>query len=186
MTIMFFMSDVYRCMKGWLIGNGGRRAHPFTLAKSAFSLPRLLLRACLPIACGLTAVSCSNGPTAPTTTTSTTSTSGTMVTEVFTSTLPVGGSRFYSFHIAASGSVTATLTDVEGDGVPASVVVNMGIGTPAGTTCTASATPVQVTGAAGVTTQVTATEQPGTYCVIVSDVGNLFSPATFTVSLDHP
>ena len=109
-----------------------------------------------------------------------------MVTEVFTSTLPVSGSRFYSFHIATSGTVTATLTDVEGDGVPPSVVVNMGIGTPAGTTCTASATPVQVTGAAGVPTQVTATEQPGTYCVIVSDVGNLFAPATFTVSLDHP
>ena len=109
-----------------------------------------------------------------------------MVTEVFTSTLPVSGSRFYSFHIAASGTVTATLTDVEGEGVPPSVVVNMGIGTPAGTTCTASAIPVQVTGAAGVPTQVTATEQPGTYCVIVSDVGNLFAPATFTVSLDHP
>ena len=109
-----------------------------------------------------------------------------MVTEVFSSTLPVGGSRFYSFHIAASGTVTATLTDVQGDGVPPSVVVNMGIGTPAGTTCTASATPVQVIGAAGLTTQVTATEQPGTYCVLLSDVGNLFAPAVFTVSLDHP
>lgn len=178
------MNDAYHCIKGWLIGSGGRRAHPSTLTPPRFPSHGLRRCAYLPIACGLTAASCSNGPTAPSTSTS--STTGTVVTEVFTSTLPVGGSRFYSFHIAASGSVTATLTNIEGEGVPPSVVVSMGIGTPAGTTCAASATPVQVTGAAGVPTQVTATEQPGTHCVLVSDVGNLFAPATFTVSLDHP
>lgn len=162
----------------------------FRPVKSTFSLSTLLFWASPLIACGLTIASCSSAPTAPSTSTSTststTTNTGTVVTEVFTSTLAVGGSRFYSFHIAASGTVTATLTDVQGDGVPQSIVVNMGIGTPAGTSCSASSTPVQVTGSAGVPTNVTATEQPGTYCVMVSDAGNLFGPASFTVSLDHP
>jgi hypothetical protein len=45
---------------------------------------------------------------------------------------------------------------------------------------------VQVTGTAGVPAQVSSSEQPGVYCVIISDIGNLFAPASFTVTIDHP
>src|SRR5215475_4125971 len=127
-------------------------------------------------------VSCgkSTSTTSPTTPTPDT------LTETFAGTLPVGGSAFYSFSIATAGTVTATLGAIGGDQVPPSVVVNLGIGTLSQFTCSATATAVQVSGTAGVPTQVTASEQPGVYCVIISDVGNLFAPASCTVTIDHP
>lgn len=133
---------------------------------------------------GLTAA-CSTGATSPT---FTVPVSSRTVTEVFQSTLPVNGFRFYSFSIAGTGPITATLTSIGGTGVPPSVVVTMGIGSPGGVTClpTTSAE-VQVTGTASLTTQVTATPQePGVFCVILRDTGNLFAPASFTVTIDHP
>jgi hypothetical protein len=36
------------------------------------------------------------------------------------------------------------------------------------------------------TAQVTATEQPGLYCVNIADVGNLPAAADFTITIDHP
>jgi hypothetical protein len=39
---------------------------------------------------------------------------------------------------------------------------------------------------AGSTPQLTVTEQPGSYCVSVYDVGNLTGNATFTVTVAHP
>src|SRR4029077_3446630 len=63
-------------------------------------------------------------------TTSPTTTTPDSVTETFMGTLPVGGSAFYSFSTATAGTVTATLTDIEGDGVPPSIGGNLGIGTP--------------------------------------------------------
>ena len=145
-------------------------------SRSAFALATWLLAAAL-------TVSCSQGPEAPT---AVTATSRGTVTEVFSSTLPVGGAKFYSFSLAAAGSVTATLTDISGTGVPPTVVVNLGIGTPGGTTCVATPSPVQVSGDAGLSTQVTQLQQAGVSCVIVADVGNLFAPASFIVTIDHP
>jgi hypothetical protein len=104
-------------------------------------------------------------------------------TETFTGTLPVGGTAFYSFSVAVTGTVNVTLVDIEGAGVPQMVQMNLGIGSPSGTTCSAaSPTTVQIGGTAAVTM----TEQPGTYCAVISDVGNLFAPATFTIEIDHP
>jgi hypothetical protein len=121
------------------------------------------------------------------TTTSPTETTPDTVTETFTGTLRVGRSAFYSFSLATAGTVTATLTSIGGDQVPSSVIVNLGIGTPSQFTCSAaSATAVQVTGTAQVPAQVSSSEQPGVYCVIISDIGNLFGPASFTVTIDHP
>lgn len=129
--------------------------------------------------------SCSSGPAAPTISTPASSTT---ITEIFSSTLAVGGNRSYAFSIAGSGTTTATLTSIGGAGVPDTVIVNLSIGSPGSTGCLPSNTAqVQVSGDAGVTTQVTSTlSNPGVYCVGVSDVGNLFAPATFTVQIDHP
>jgi hypothetical protein len=81
------------------------------------------------------------------------------------------------------GTVNATLIDIEGEGVPPTVTVAVGIGTLSTTTCSpTSPTNVQIGG----TVLVTTTEQPGTYCVNISDVGNLSGPATFTIEIDHP
>ncbi len=106
------------------------------------------------------------------------------VSEVFSSTLPVGGFKFYTFNIAANGTVNVTLNSVSGAGVPATVQLGLGIGQPAGTDCTTSVT--ATAGTASVAPQATGTFGPGLFCVRVSDVGNLFAPASFTVTIAHP
>jgi hypothetical protein len=142
-------------------------------AKSSVFVFSVLLASALSLACGKSTTS----PTAPT---------PDNVTETFSGTLPVGGSAFYSFSTATPGTVTATLTGISGAGVPSSVVVNLGIGTLSAFTCSATSTSVQLSGTAAVPTLVTTSEEPGVYCVIISDIGNLFAPATFTVTIDHP
>lgn len=106
------------------------------------------------------------------------------VTEVFASTLPVGGFKFYTFNIAASGTVNVTLNSVTGVGVPATVQLGLGIGQPAGTDC--SATQTATASSTSAAPQVTGTFGPGLFCVRVFDVGNLFNPAAFTVTIAHP
>ena len=128
----------------------------------------------------LLGVSCGNNTSAaPTTPTPASPT----ITQVFNGTLPVGGSSFYSFSMSVYGTVNATLLDIEGNGVPPTVTVALGIGTLSSTSCSpTSPTNVQIGG----TVLATTTEQPGTYCVNIADIGNLFSPATFSIEIDHP
>src|SRR5213079_171300 len=82
---------------------------------------------------------CSHNSTTEPSLDSTTSTPATVaaptVTESFTGTLPVGGFKFYTFNIAANGTVNVTLNSVTGTGVPATVQVGLGIGQPSGIDC---------------------------------------------------
>jgi hypothetical protein len=105
------------------------------------------------------------------------------VSESFTGTLPVGQARFYSFNIAQNGTVNVTLNSVSGTGVPTTVMLGLGIGTPAGTDCSTTAT---VSTASGTTAQLTGTFGPGLFCVRVYDIGNLFAAASFDVTIAHP
>jgi hypothetical protein len=122
--------------------------------------------------------------TAPstTTTTTTTTTEPTMATETFAGTLGVGATVFYPFTVSESGVVTAALARIGGSGVPSTVQVRLGIGTTDDVGCNA-ATSLIVNSASP---QVTASEAPGAYCVNVTDVGNLFAAADFTVTITHP
>lgn len=134
-------------------------------------------------ACG----ACShNSTTEPSLTSTTPSTpiAAPTITEVFSSTLPVGGSKFFTFNIAANGTVNVTLNSVSGAGVPATVQIGLGVGQPAGTDCTASQT--ATAGSAFAAPQLTGTFGPGLFCVRVFDVGNLFGPASFRVTIAHP
>jgi len=109
---------------------------------------------------------------------STTNPAAPAVTERFAGTLPVGGARFYSFSIAVYGTVNANLVSMDQD-----LPVNLGLGSPSGPGCSVgSPTSVQISA----TTQVSNAFQPGLYCVNISDSGNLSSPATFVVTIDHP
>jgi hypothetical protein len=128
---------------------------------------------------------CGHSTTTPSTTTTTTTTTPAAPTtsETFTGTLPVGGSISYPFTVSQSGTVNETLASVGGAGVPSSVLVRMGIGTPGDPGCT---TTTALVVKAGSTAQVTATEQPGVYCASLADVGNLFAPADFTLTVVHP
>lgn len=143
------------------------------------------------IVCGLAliAAACSeptlDSPTAPTTTTTTPTTApaAPTFTETFVGTVPVGGFSFYSFAVTVYGTVDVTLNSVQGQFVPATVMMGLGLGTPSGEDCVTTAT---VTTASGTAIHVTQTLNPGIACVRIYDVGNLFGPATFNVTIAYP
>jgi hypothetical protein len=131
----------------------------------------------------LTNAACGGQTTTSPSSSSTTTTASPTATEPFTGTLPVGGSRFYSFVVAQNGTVNVTLISISGLNVASTVTLGLAIGTPSGTVCSGGT----VTSAtAGTDPQVTGTYAPGRYCVNVSDVGNLTAPADFSVTIAHP
>lgn len=127
-----------------------------------------------------------NSTTEPslTSTSSTTTAAAPTVSEAFTGTLPVGGFRFYSFNIAANGTVNVTLNSVSGAGVPSTVQLGLGIGQPSGADC--AATVNATAGSTASAPQATGVFGPGVFCVRVYDVGNLFAPAAFSITIAHP
>lgn len=128
----------------------------------------------------------SSTTTSPSSTTTTTTTVATpSITDVFTGTLAVGATMVFSFAVIANGTVNATVTSMSGTGVPSTVQVRLGLGTTADDgTCTT--TVMSSSAFAGSTAPVTTTFAPGTYCVAIADVGNLFRPADFSLSVAHP
>ena len=136
------------------------------------------------ILCGACSHNSTTEPSLTSTTSTTTTVAAPTVTESFTGTLTVGGFKFYTFNIAANGTVNVTLNSVTGTGVPATVQVGLGIGQPSGIDCAATAT--ITAGANFAKPQQTGTFGPGTFCVRVFDVGNLFGPAAFSITIAHP
>jgi hypothetical protein len=132
------------------------------------------------------ACSHSSTSTSPSTTSTTGTTTGAAptVSESFTGTLPVGGFKFFSFNIAVNGTVNVTLNSVTGAGVPATVQLGLGIGQPSGIDC--AATTNATAGVTAAAPQATGTFGPGLFCVRVYDVGNLFGPANFNITIAHP
>jgi hypothetical protein len=118
------------------------------------------------------------------TTTPTPTPSAPTVTELFAGTLPIGGNKFYSFKIAVFGTVNVSLTDVGGAGVPQTVTVGLGLGTPSGTSCSTTSTVNATTSDAQ--PQLATTLGAGVYCAAVYDLGNLTAPASFSVTIAHP
>lgn len=121
-------------------------------------------------------------PTSPTDTTTPTAASP-IYSEEFNDTLPVGGAAFYSFTVTQYGTVNVSLTSVSGQYVPSTVTVGLGLGKPDAETCTTSSS---ISTQSGAGPQLTGTYDPGVYCVKVSDVGNLFSDATFAITIAYP
>lgn len=126
-------------------------------------------------------------PTSPTTDTTTTTTATTVAEPAFTEdwidTLAVGGERFYSFTVTQYGTVNVSLTSVSGQFVPSTVTVQMGVGTPVAETCSTTSS---IATQAGTGPQLTGTYSPGVYCVVIRDVGNLFSAARFSITVAYP
>jgi hypothetical protein len=139
------------------------------------------------VAAALLAAGCTHDTTTPSTTSTTAATTTTTSTtpttsEPFAATIGVGGSAFYSFNIAVNGTVNVTLTSVGGQGVPATVQLGIGIGTPAGIDCSVTSS---VTAGAGTAPQLTGSFGPGLFCVRIYDVGNLPAAASFSVTIAH-
>jgi hypothetical protein len=133
----------------------------------------------------LSSVGCGDdSPTSPTTTdTTTTAAAAPTFTEEFSAVVPVTGSVFYSFTVTTYGTVNVSLTSVSGQYVPSTVTIGLGLGKPEAETCN---TTTSVSTPAGAGPQLSAVYDPGTYCVKVSDVGNLFSAANFAVTIAYP
>lgn len=139
---------------------------------------------CLVCTCVVIAAGCSNDtPTSPTGTSTTQTAASPTITEQFDGVVLVGGSKFYSFTTSTYGTITVTLTAVGGSFVPSTVMLGVGLGQPSGTDCV---TTTSVNTAAGSTAQVTGNFDPAVYCAKVYDIGNLFAPASFSVSIAYP
>jgi hypothetical protein len=146
--------------------------------KSASTVRSLLVPVL--IVAGLLTVSCGNDdtPTTPTTPAG-------PLTEVFSGTLEVQGSNFFSFTVATQGQVSITLASLLATrpGPALNTVVGLAVGTPLGTDCTVTNA---VTASPGLTAQLVNSLTPATYCARISDVGNLTGPVNFTVRIVHP
>jgi hypothetical protein len=103
--------------------------------------------------------------------------------ENFTGTLPLKGSAFYSFSVTERGLTYLSLISLKEAGVPSSVKVTIGLGTPRGTTCSSSNI-LAVTGDGSL--QLTGTTDRGVHCAIILDTGNLTSDAAFSINIVHP
>lgn len=149
----------------------------------------------MPLPCTILLVLCSalvvsacdssSSPTSPSTTdTATTPTAASPIySEEFAGTVSVSGSTFYSFSVTQYGVVNVTLSSVGGAFVPATVTLGIAIGVPSGESCVPSS---NVSTKSGTSAQLSSTLAAGVYCVVVSDVGNLFAPATFAVTIAYP
>jgi hypothetical protein len=133
----------------------------------------------------LTTSGCSGDtPTSPTTTDTTTTTAASPIySEEFIDTVGLTGSAFYSFTVTQYGTVNVSLTSVSGQFVPSTVTMGLGLGAPSAESC---ATTTSISTQPGAGPQITGAYNPGVYCVKVSDVGNLFSPARFAVTIAYP
>jgi hypothetical protein len=110
---------------------------------------------------------------------SSTSPSTTPKTETFSGTLAAQGASPFSFTTAQTGTVSVTLVSVGAS----SVAVGLGIGTPNGNACALTTSTPSAT--AGAAPQLSVTENAGTYCVQVYDVGNITTVTTFTITVVH-
>jgi len=70
-------------------------------------------------------------------------------------------------------------------GPPSTIVMGVGVGTPASGSCSLLNGATEQT-AAGTSPQVTGKVTPGVLCVEVYDVGNESAPVSYTVSVSHP
>jgi hypothetical protein len=119
-----------------------------------------------------------NSTTAPTPTTTL------PTTEVYTGTLALKGSGFYSFNVLTAGSVNitfASLTDANGRTL--NTPLTLGMGVPAGEGCGVT---TSVTAPPSLSAQLTNMAGISTYCVQLSDAGALTAPANFGVRIVHP
>lgn len=108
-----------------------------------------------------------------------------LVIESFTGTLALKGSQFYSFSVGANGGASTflTLVDAKENGVQTEALLTIGLGTPIGTQCVATnVTSVVPSGSP----QLTGITNRGVHCAVITDLGNLTSPAAFQMLISHP
>ena len=127
---------------------------------------------------GLLTAACGNGgsTTAPTATGPS--------TEIYSGTLPVLGSGFFSFTVGTAGPVAITLASLTATapGPALNSVMSLGVGSPLGTDCSVTSS---VVAAPALTAQLVNSLTPAIYCTRISDLGNLTAPVNFTIRIVH-
>lgn len=100
------------------------------------------------------------------------------ITDTFSDTLLVFGSNTHQFSVATVGGVKVSLTSVE-----PGALVGLGVGTPSLGSCSLID---HIEAVAGQAVQLSGTATvPGSYCVIIYDLGNLVEPAVYTINVLH-
>jgi hypothetical protein len=103
--------------------------------------------------------------------------------ETFSGTVPVGGTRFYSFTVPRAGLTTVTLLSLRENGVASSTIMLVGLGAPRAQECV----PLDARqSAADVVPQVSLTPNPGVYCASIGDAGFMTGPAEFSINIVRP
>jgi hypothetical protein len=103
-------------------------------------------------------------------------------TEQFASRLQEKGSAWRSVDVPTAGDLTVQLVSV----TQANAVMNIGIGTIAGTQCVLASSIDTAAYADAVAPQLTRNVAVGTYCVRIADIGNLTQIIDFTISIGKP
>lgn len=101
-------------------------------------------------------------------------------TDTFTGTINVNGAQTHTFNVAASGTITAALTEVLPD---ATIAVGLLLGTWNGTSCStviANDNTIQGNAIVGVASGI------GTLCARIHDVGKLTAPLEYKLTVVHP
>ena len=124
------------------------------------------------LACALACAGCDLPSGSPTSST----------VDTFAGTLALKGSNIFTFTVPQAGPVSVTLATLSG--APPSGV-GLGLGTPSGTTACTLTTSTS-TASPGASAQISVSLAAGTFCVELFDVGNLASPASFTIQVNHP
>lgn len=130
-----------------------------------------------------TALLAACGKDTPSTTSPTPNVAAPSVFVTWEGTLAVGATRFYSFPVSQTGTVNLTLTSLTNSSGDLTTPVQISIGFPAGTSCTATSSATTV---AGTEVHVSNTYDAGTLCTRISDVGNLVGPANFRLLIAYP
>jgi len=123
-----------------------------------------------------TAAACGSNSTSPTLEPAST-------TEVWSSTLAVGGSRFYSFNVPLGGTVSVVFKTLTQDGAASAEQLTLGIGSPRSTDCAVS---TSVVSGATDAPLLSAVQVPGVYCFRIWDNAQLTKTAAFSVNINHP
>jgi hypothetical protein len=101
------------------------------------------------------------------------------VTETFTGTLVAKASDGHLVTVDKDGNIDVTLTTL----TPATTItVGLGIGQPVAEGCSL----LVYNNGAQAGTLLSGSTGPGSYCVIVYDVGNVTNTLTYTLSVVHP
>jgi hypothetical protein len=135
---------------------------------------RRLLFAGLLILSASSAIACGSSSTSP-------SADATM-TISYVSRIQEHGSAWRSFTVGTAGAVTVQLTAVSQSGA----VMGLGLGTVSGTTCVLSQSVQTAASSTASSPQISATLPVGTYCVKLSDIGNLTTIVDFSIAINIP